>query len=830
MNKLSINILFVLIFTCQISAHAITISGFVFDKISKEPIVGANIYNPQTLKGTNSNQFGFYSFTVKEATELNLKISFVGYKNIELFLNLKTDSTIDVLMEPGKLIDEVNIIGEKYDRTQINAPSTISSKQISLMPSLTGEPDLMKAFQLLPGISGGNEGDNNLYVRGGSPDQNLILLDDVPLYYVNHIGGLVSIFDENAIKDMAIYKSGFPARYGGRLSSVVDVRMKNGNMQQFHGEASIGLISSKIFLEGPIIKDKASFTFTARKSMTDLYMIPISYIAMGKLGYVDYAFYDVNAKVNYKLSDKSRFYLSFYNGADKVLMNANLDSKDEKLGTLLSGERNKDFSFEALSKFGWGNTMGCLRWNKVYSSKLFSNLTLAITHYRFQNRSNNEIKTTETNLASETYIYDFNSGVNDKLAKLDFDFYPNSNHHIRFGGTLVDHWFNTGNLYQYYDINQNVVTDSTYIRTDLANEIDTTYGAEPIRTLESTFYIEDDWELSKTLVLNAGLHFANYKYQQQNFSSLQPRFSLLYRFGNGLSGNVSYTKMVQFIHMLTGSDTSTPTDIWLPVTDVTPPEYSSQYAIGFDKKLTNPDLSFKIEAYYKTMDNLIDYKLGYSLMNSNENWYEKIETGGKGIVYGVEFLMKKETGKLTGWLAYTYSRNTRTFANINNGVTFPYVYDRPHDLSLVANYELTERITLSGTWEYSSGRRMTIGTAVYDANVVHSSENLPKHGYNYYMLMDTYLHQFTDFANETATIYGTKNNYKLDDFHKLNISVHFKKQKRHGVRCLTVGIQNVYNRMNPYNVYYEYQKDGSVNLKKITLFPIMPNVSYSFKF
>lgn len=827
MNKISTCTLFLLILPIYIFSQGNTVSGFVIDSKTKEPLIGVNVYNTKNLQGTTTNQFGFYSYRFGKEKELNLRFSFVGYQIKEINIALQSDSLINVLLNAGEMLNEVEILGNRI-HNGINAPVSIPAKQISLLPNLTGEPDLIKAYQFLPGIAGGNEGDNNLYVRGGSPDQNLILLDDVPLYYINHIGGLVSIFDENAISDMAVYKCGFPAKYGGRLSSVVDIRMKNGDMQEYHGEAMLGLISSKIFLEGPIIKNKASFIITARKSMTDLYMIPWSRISMDGLGYMDYSFYDFNVKLNYKLSELNRLYFSFYNGDDKVLMNAKFDSSEDEKGIMFSGDKYEDFKYEALSKYAWGNTMACLRWNKVFSNKLFSNLTLALTNYNYLNKSENEIINVDTGLVSETFLYRFDSGVFDKLAKLDLDYYPSNKHHVQFGGKIFSHSFNTGNLQQYYDINEDLFTDTISYRKGSSNEIDTVYGEEPIKTIEYAFYMEDSWNITEHLKIKAGLHLANYVFNEQNYNSIQPRLSVKYDFKNNVSALISYTQMTQFIHMLTGSDTSTPTDIWLPVTNVTPPENSDQYAIGLEKRIRNEGLSFKIEGYYKTLDNLIDYKLGYSLMNSSESWYNKIETGGVGRIYGMELLVKKEQGKLTGWLGYTYSRNWRKFNNINNGVEFPYVYDRPHDISVVANYELNEKVTFSGTWEYRSGRRMTIGNVAYNANALNVA--LPQHDYPYYEYMDTYFHQFTGFTNEMAIVYGTKNNYKLQNYHKLNLSVHFKKQKKHGVRKLTLGIQNAYNRKNPYNVYYKYQKDGSVVLQKITLFPIMPNISYSFKF
>lgn len=823
-NKFATTLL-LLLSAITLNAQRVTVSGYVIDRKSREPIIGAYIYQPKDMKGTTSNSFGFYSMAVLKG-ETEIRVSFVGYMTFLFKTTIKKDTVITFLLEEGQMIEEVNVVGEARSSAAI-PPVSLSSKQVRLLPSITGEADLMKAYQYLPGISGGSEGDNSLYVRGGSPDQNLILLDDIPLYYVNHIGGLVSIFDENAVNDVAIYKGGFPARYGGRLSSVIDIRMKNGNMQKLGGEVSLGLISSKLSIEGPIVKDKVSFMFTARKSMTDLYMRPISSISMDGRGYMIYSFYDLNAKLNFKLSNKDRFYLSAYSGADNSILSANSDYDEDDI---FIDKKIADFRYDAKSKYDWGNTMGCFRWNHIFGNKLFSNLTLAMSHYFYQNRSDNTIEMTATKQTTETFTYQYLSGISDRLAKLDFDYYPVNNHHIKFGGLINSHYFDTGSLSQKYEINKEAVIDSMLLMGDYDSEIDTTYGSEAIGAFETSAYFEDEMNLFSFLTLNVGLHFANYSHDEENFQSLQPRFSVKVDLSNNLTVSASCAQMVQFIHMLTGSDTSTPTDIWLPVTSKALPEKSVQYSIGAEKTLKEKGLKITLEGFYKTMDNLIDYKLGYNLLSRSEMWYDKIETGGTGRVYGLEFLLEKKTGKLTGWLGYTWSKNIRKFANINNGVEFPYVYDRPHDLSLIANYEFNKKVIFSASWEYQSGRRMTIGTAGYDANHLYTSLDLPPRSTVNYHFNDSYRHQFGEYGYEVATIYGTKNNYKLLDYHKLNVSVHFTNQKKHGVRTWTVGIQNLYNRMNAYNVYYSTDDNGKIVLKKMTMFPIMPNVSYSFKF
>lgn len=804
-------------------AKKITVSGYVQNSKTSEVIIGANVYHSQTLQGTSTNNFGYFAINLPEG-EVELTISFVGYTPLSFSARLKNDTVVTFLLEEGKMLDEVNVSSQHVQRAS-SSPVTLTSQQIRLLPNMTGEADLLKAFQFLPGIAQGAEGNNSLYVRGGSPDQNLILLDDVPLYYVNHIGGLVSIFDEYSVSDITVYKSGFPARYGGRLSSVVDVRLKNGKMDRLGGEISVGLISSKLSLEGPIIKDKISFMLSVRKSMTDFYMRPISKRTMlNNDGYMFYSFYDFNGKINYKISDKDRLYLSFYQGTDQVKLSVGYDSEED----ISSGtDENEAFLYKNESVNGWGNSMGCIRWNHLYNQKLFSNLTLAASKYFFENRSLNEITIKETNQNSETFLYDFNSGVFDRLAKIDFDYFPSNTHHIRLGGMANFHRFKTGKLHQLYHVNTETLADSA-MRNNYLAEIDTIYGSEPMNTTEASGYIEDEIKINSVLSANGGLHYAWYHSGDKNFSSIQPRFSMRLSLKNKLSFNVSYVQMVQFIHMLTGSDTSMPTDIWVPSTDEAKPETSEQFSAGFSKDLTTGGIRVSTEIFYKTMEGLIDYQSGATLVGGNKAWYDKIETGGKAEVYGAEFLFEKTKGKLTGWISYTLSKNMRQFENINQGNKYPYVYDRPHDLSVVANYKLNNKVSFSGTWEYRSGRRMTMGAACYDSNILKNSAELktkPKHWES-----DLYRHVLSEWSYETATIYGTKNNYKLPDFHKLCINAHFTKQKKRGTRIFTIGINNVYNQKNAYNIYYETNDDGTISLKKMTLFPIMPSFSYCFKF
>lgn len=821
----SITILFLFsLLIIRVNAQNLTINGYLVDADTQEPLIGANVYVLKTLEGTSTNKFGYFALKIKSPQD-SVCFSYVGYTS-KVVVAKECKNNMLVALNNGTALNQIMVVAEKKFSNSVIQPLSINSEVVKLLPNLTGEADLMKAYQYLPGVSGGTEGNNSIYVRGGSPDQNLILLDDVPLYYVNHIGGIVSVFDENAISDVEIYKSGFPARYGGRLSSVIDVRMKNGSLEKIGGVLSVGVISSKIHLHGPIVKNKASFMVTIRKSMTDFYLKPISYFAMNKDAFLTYSFYDFNAKINWKVNDKNRLYLSAYSGNDNTLMGASVENDEQ---TISIKNNLEEYYYEASNGNNWGNRLVCFRWNHVFGTSLFSNLSVASTKYFYSSNVENTISLIKDDDFIEKYNYSFASGIHDNLAKFDVDYFMNNKVHFKLGTSFTNHNFDTGKLHNLYDINEDILSDSSALLENLEAQVDTVFGSQKIVSNEFEAYFEGDVKLLSKLNINAGIHFTTYNVDGYSNSSIQPRFALKYLMTKNISFSGAYSHMVQNLHMLSGGDVSTPTDIWLPATNTANAESSDQICITYNQFSDDKKYNWRVEGYYKTMKNLIDYKLGYSFTNSSEQWYNKIETGGIGWCYGVEFLFEKQKGDFTGWFAYTLSKNMRQFEGINNNVPFEYVYDKPHDLSIVANYRYSDRITFSATWEYNSGRKITLGTAAYENNRLRTHFDQTYQIESYYYT-EKGRHQFVDFYNDVAIIYGTKNNYRLPDFHKLNISVNLTKQKKRGTRTWVFGIQNVYNRMNAYNVYYTINDDGTFEMNKITMFPIMPNFSYSFRF
>lgn len=784
MKKFLITAFLVCLFT-NIYSQKFTISGFLEDKISGEKLIGANIFDAETYSGTITNFYGFYSLTLKK-NKYKITFSFVGYQKETLDIDLKNDTIIKVLLSPSVELEGVTIKGktiknsvESSQMSSINIPV----KTIKSLPVLLGEIDIIKTLQLLPGVQSGSEGTSGFYVRGGGPDQNLILLDGVPVYNANHLFGFFSVFNADAINTVDLIKGGFPARYGGRLSSVLDIRMKEGNKEKIHGQGNIGLVSSKLSIDGPI-NDKTTFIVSARRTYVDILAQP--FIRMEARDYdkfsAGYYFYDINAKINHEFSDKSRLYLSSYIGNDKAYFN----SKD-------SYDSNYD---ENKFKLQWGNITTALRWNYILNKKLFSNTTLTYSRYKFITGVDFE---EEYDNSFEKFKFNYSSGINDLAAKIDFDYMPNPNQYIKFGLNNIYHTFNPGvNAFKYSD--------------DSDVDIDTTFGNTKIYANELSAYFEDDIKFNALLRANIGLHYSGFLVKGKYYNSLQPRISLRYMINEKLSVKAAYTHMTQYIHLLSNTSIGMPTDLWLPVTDTIKPQKSVQYALGCFYNL-NDKYNISVEAFYKTMQNLIEYKEGASFISQNDSWQNKVELG-KGWSYGVEFLIKKDVGKTTGWIGYTLSWAERQFENISFGKKFPYKYDRRHDISVVVTHKFNEKFDVGFTWVYGTGNAITLAKEKYL-----SYDNNTQ--YSYY---------------QNIEYIGKRNNFRMPAYHRLDVGINFHKEKKWGQRTWSLGLYNAYSRQNPFFVYFstDYSFNGNNNynkvLKQVSLFPIIPSISYSFKF
>lgn len=789
-------------------AHAqdFTLSGYIQDAETGEKLIGANIYNKANLKGTTSNNYGFFSLTVPQG-EYDFIFSYVGYNAQEKKIDLQKNIQLNIALKASLELEEVEITADRLEQTvESTQMSTInlSVKTIKQIPALFGEVDIIKAIQLLPGVQSGTEGASGLYVRGGGPDQNLILLDGTPVYNASHLFGFFSVFNVDAINNVKLIKGGFPARYGGRLSSVLDISLKEGNSKKFQGAGSIGLISSKLTLEGPIIKDKTSFIVSARRTYLDLIVQPLIRAIEGdELTSQGYFFYDLNAKINHKISDKDHLYLSVYTGEDRFYQ------KQSPYTYLYDGDL---FTEESNSSLGWGNITSALRWNHQYSPKLFSNASITYSNYDFSVKNSMEsyierdgVTTNELNSLS------FLSGIEDFAAKIDFDYIPQSNHFIRFGANYINHTFKPG--------------ASVFKMKNLeVGDIDTTMGERNIHADEFSLYVEDDYEISTRIKANIGLHYSGFLVNKKYYQSLQPRISARYMLNETWSLKASYAKMEQYIHLLTNNNIGLPTDLWVPATDNILPQKSHQVAIGIAKTFTDM-YRLSIEGYYKTMNNLIEYKDGASFMGTETDWEGKVESG-KGWSYGGELFFEKRLGKLTGFVGYTLSWTNRQFESINEGKVFPYKYDRRHDVSVVLSGPLNDKWDFSVSWVYGTGTAHTLATERYFGNS-------GGHGYRGIFSSGHISYAFDPgaypFSGEIQHLDG-RNSIRAADYHRLDVSAQKTTETKWGESTWTLGVYNTYNRKNPFYYYIGWDSRGNRALRRVSLFPFIPSITYSFKF
>jgi hypothetical protein len=785
--RMLLSVFFCLFFLHHTSAQATqkyTISGYVSDKETGERLIGATIYDRKSGQGTVSNTYGFYSITLSQDT-IKLAVTFLGFNpQLETFY-LNADRKQNVALTSGVELGEVEISAERYERIEERAQMgriDIPIEQIKKVPALLGEKDVLKALQLLPGVASGGEGQSGIYVRGGGADQNLILLDGVPVYNASHLFGFFSVFNTDAIKDVNLTKGGFPARFGGRLSSVIEINMKEGNDQEVHGEGSIGIVASRLTIEGPIIKNKASFIVSGRRTYIDLLARPLissSLKAEGQSGKIGYFFHDMNAKVNYNISDKDRVYLSFYTGKDKFYLDLT--------------EKDNNYSFTAENNLGWGNLTSALRWNHLFNQKLFSNTTLTVSRYNFDTKA--AVREYEIDVKEESsFSLKYFSGIDDIAGKIDFDYLPNPNHVVRFGASGIYHTFHPGLF-------------DTQIKDTYDNfSLDTVIGQPDVNATQYALYAEDDWKLGTRVRINAGLHLAGFFTEGKHYPSLQPRLNARYLLNKGWAVKGAFSTMQQNIHLLSNETIGLPTDLWLPSTDVVKPQTSWQVATGVAKTF-GADYEFSVEGYYKIMSNVIAFKEGASLF-SFTNWEDRV-TQGQGEAYGAEFFLQKKTGRWSGWVGYTLSWVYRKFDDVNNGKKYPYRYDRRHDFEVVASYKISDRVQVAATWVYATGNAVTLGT---------SKILLP-----------------FDYYNDITTHVTERNNYRYSDYHRLDLGIDFTKEKRHHTRTWSFGAYNAYSRANPFFIYLRSEYNSNTGqrttaLKQASLFPIIPYFSYGFKF
>ena len=779
-----------LLWAGESAAQRYTISGYLTDASSGESLISAALVERGSGQGTVANNYGYYTLTLPAGT-VSLEYSYIGYESALMSFDLQRDTVIHVALKlSAEMLSGAAVTASRSEigvrGTQMSAIE-VPVHQIKLVPALAGEVDVIKAIQLLPGVQSGTEGSAGLYVRGGGPDENLLLLDGVPIYSVNHMMGFFSVFNADAIKNVTLYKGSFPARFGSRLSSILDVRMKDGNDQAYHGSATIGLLAAKFQVEGPIIKGKTTFNVSARRTYYDMTSQPFLLLYQKladtqTLSTAGYYFYDINAKVTHTFSNRDKLYASYYMGDDKVYANI-------KMG-------DDDLDYQMKLGWNWGNIVGSLRWNHVFGPRLFVNTTLNYTQYRHKL----DIGGSETyaDRGKTEFTMAYHSLINDLSAAADFEFNPSPAHDIRFGATYIRHTFRPS------------ITTIRY-KEESSREpaVDTTFGDKNIFTNEAAAYVEDNWSLARWLKVNLGVRYSLYDTDGRTYHSIEPRVSMRALITDDLSLKASWSKMSQAVHMLSNSNISLPTDLWVPATDKVEPMISYQTAAGIFYSLGVVD--FSLEGYYKTMENVLEYRDGASFLGSSTGWEEKVALG-RGWAYGVEFLAQKKTGRLTGWLGYTWSKTMRQFDRdghiINLGKPFPAKYDRRHDLSVTAAYEISKKIDVAATFIF--------GTGICGSLALQTLSVQP--GYS----------QILGYPFPTTQVdyLEGRNNYRMPSYQRLDLGVNFKREFGNGHhRTISVSVYNAYNRNNPFIVY----RDGT-DLKQLSLFPIMPSISYTYEF
>ncbi len=748
-----------------------TISGLVKSRARGESLIGASVSGGGSTVA--SNEYGFYSLTLP-AGSYNLQVSAIGFQPFEKKIELQADIRLDILLEEEvKSLEGVVVTAQSRGRSLRNPQmgvERLSTREIKNIPVLLGERDILKTIQLLPGIKSAGDGNSGFYVRGGAGDQNLILLDEAPVYNASHLLGFFSTFNSDAVKDMTVYKAGMPAQYGGRLSSVVDIKMNDGNNQDYNVSGGVGLISAKLNVEGPIQKDRSSFLLTARRTYADLFLqlSNDSTINRNKL-----YFYDLNAKMNYQLGDRDRLYLSGYFGKDRL-------GVGETFGIT------------------WGNGTGTLRWNHIFNSKLFKNTSLIFSNYKYL-----------INIRSGGDDFDIFSQIRDWNLKQEYQWNAAPGHQLRFGFNTIYHTITPGEV----DAKNSISINSAALQTRYS--------------WENAVFLSDNWKVSEKLNLTYGIRFSSFSilgegdYFQldgagnvtdtmnyargefvKTYFNPEPRVAASYLLNELSSVKASYVRNTQSLHLISNSTSSNPTDKWIASTNIIKPGISDQVSIGYYRDLAGRSWELSVETYFKTMQNQIDYRDGADIFANND----AIETQllfGKGRAYGLEMLLKKKAGKFTGWLSYTLSKTERKIEGINEGRWYNARQDRTHDIAIVASYQLTPRWTISANWVFYTGDAVTYPAGKYRVD------------------------------DQTIFYYTERNGYRLPDYHRLDIGATWElKKKKRWSSELNFSIFNAYGRENAFAINFRDNPDdpNKTEAVRFALFKFIPSISYNFKF
>lgn len=772
-----------------------TISGYIEDEQTGERLIAANIIDLFSGKGAISNNYGFFSLTLPQG-RINLNFSFLGYQNQEISLLLEKNTKLKISLVPSLTLTQVVVVAR--DSFQLKHLKTRGDELpldlLKAFPQLGGEGDVMRFTHMLPGVQTGADGVGGIHIRGGNADQNMILLDGVPVYNATHAVGVFSIFNSSAVRSARLLKGDFPARYAGRLSSVLDIRTKEGNQKSIAAELKTGVMGGRATLEGPLVKDKGAFFLAGRHSYLNLWLKP--YIRRNKedrnsLGNLNYDFYDINAKINYSLTEKDKLFLSLYKGKD--------DFFDETFAQdtfiLKTGEIR--YSDTLSQKLNWGNTIGAFRWNREWNEKVFSNLSLTFSNYQFTSQDlfnlNDFELPSNAAISREVAFQQFQSTIEDWGAKIDFDFQPGNQHNFLFGGSFTRHKFQPG-----------VLTTEEFSNLSAVN--DTIFQSASNLSYESGIYLEDIIEFNKKWSANLGVHLSQLHVEDADYWALQPRFSIQYQPISDLLFRLSGGRMTQYLHLLTNSDFGLPTDLWVPSTKTIQPEEAWQADFKMEVQFFKT-LDFSIDVYYKKLKNMLTFQTGSSLAFIDANNWEERVTAGEGEGYGVEFQLKKMQGNSKAWLNYTLAWSNRQFEGINGGFSYPFKYDRRHNIKLVLSHKLNENTNVTANWVYGTGLAFTLATSAFE-----------------------YI-QAPDFIVYNVNQVDQKNNLRLPAYHRFDIGINKYFRGKKSTHIAHIGVYNLYNKANP--LYYRLGRDPDDFFRKrfvkVSVLPVFPNLSYTFK-
>ncbi len=756
------------------SQPTVTISGYITAAATGERLAGATVYFPELNRGMASNEYGFFSTGVP-AGRNSVVIRHVGFEPLIKALELRKDTLIIVGLASRNVVEEVEVRAVREDFLLSSAMGThrLSAQQVEQMPAVLGEADVLKAIQLLPGVSFATEGSTGFSVRGGNPDQTLIRLDGVPVYNVNHLWGFMSAFNNDALNNTRLYKGNLPARFGGRLGSVLDLSMKEGNMKAQEGTFSLSPVAGRFTLEGPVVKDKVSYMISARKTWLDVLLWTAQKLQSQGEQVLTYGFWDINAKTNWIINARNRVYLSFYSGRDAYVM------KDGGYG----------YSDYAHFSYNWQNLTTALRWNRIISPVLFANFTAYNSRFRQMYLHKFDKRGSE--------VYKGFNNLNDWTTRGDFDWYPETGTTFRFGYELSVQQFNPEIISYRND------TSSFRLNTDVLT-----------RNFLADIYASAELILTDRIEGTTGIRAGNLATEGKNYFSIRPRISMRYLVAKKVSAKVSWSRMKQFLHQLQNTTLGIPTELWVSSTRKIKPGTSDLFSAGI---FWNPgSYNFSAEGFYSQMQDIIQYKEGtLAVKEQGESWEEHVEQG-KGTSYGVELMAEKTAGEITGWVSYTLSKSKRQFSEINFGKEFPYTYDRRHQLNVHTGWQLGDKRKnslivkrdFSATFSYASGKYITLAQQEYQAIP------LP--------MMEGSKYNAKWFASRS--LINSVNNYQMPDFHHLNLSYRIERHRAGKINTWNFSVYNVYNRLNP---WYYYKKGNQ--MKQITLFPVIPSVTYTHR-